>query len=52
MGQTLEPLVKTREDNEVYLAYVKEWAEVSDANVSGNVQEMGNEIGNEGVWVW
>ncbi|NIM94003.1 MAG: hypothetical protein GTO18_09880 [Anaerolineales bacterium] len=52
MGQTLEPLIKTRADYEIYEAYVGEWAEVAQPFKPQEVHLMQEEIDDSGVWVW
>ena len=51
-GQTLEPLIKTRDDYEIYLAYVEEWSKCVELEESHEVMTARDEIGDEGVWVW
>ena len=51
-GQTVEPLLKTREDYEVYLAYVAEWLDQVEVVESEQIKEMVDEIGDEGVCTW
>jgi hypothetical protein len=52
MGQTLEPLIKKREDYEIYLAYIEEWLRVIDTSeLSQELQAMQAEIGDQGIWV-
>jgi hypothetical protein len=51
-GQTVEPLIKTRDDYSTYLAYVREWAQCVEPEEAEDVLSMREEIGDEGVWVW
>jgi len=52
MGQTLEPLIKTRGDYEIYLAYVEEWLKsIEPIKESKELEEMEREIGDDGVQV-
>lgn len=51
-GQTVEPLLKTRDDYEVYLAYVEEWLDQVDVVESEQIKVMVEEIGDEGVCIW
>lgn len=51
-GQTLEPLIKTRGDYEIYLAYVEEWSKRVEPEESQEVMAMRETISDEGVWVW
>jgi hypothetical protein len=52
MGQTLEPLIKKREDYEIYLAYIEEWLRVVEPMaLPKEIEEMHEEIGDQGIWV-
>lgn len=51
-GQTVEPLLKTRDDYEVYLAYVNEWLDRVEVVESEQIKEMVAEIGDQGVCTW
>jgi uroporphyrinogen-III decarboxylase len=51
-GQTVEPLLKTRDDYEVYLAYVAEWLDQVEVVESEQIKVMVDEIGEEGVCTW
>jgi hypothetical protein len=52
MGQTLEPLIKDRQGYEVFMAYVKEWAQVAEPSHPEELAIKESEIGDDGVWVW
>ena len=47
-GQTVEPLLKTRDDYQVYLAYVAEWLDQVEVAESEQIKVMVDEIGDEG----
>jgi hypothetical protein len=51
-GQTVEPLIKTRTDYEIYLAYVQEWLKRVEPYESPEVTALEEEMGDAGVWVW
>jgi len=51
-GQTVEPLPKTRDDYEVYLAYVEEWLDHVEVTESQQIQTMAEEMGHEGACIW
>jgi hypothetical protein len=52
MGQTLEPLIKNREDYEIFLAYVEEWLRVIEpTDIPDAIKEMHELIGDQGIWV-
>jgi hypothetical protein len=52
MGQTQEPLIKKRDDYEIYLAYIEEWLRVIEpADIPGEIQAMHTEIGDQGIFV-
>ena len=51
-GQTVEPLIKTRDDYETYLAYVEEWLDHVEVTESEQIKTMVEEIGDEGVCTW
>jgi len=51
-GQTVEPLLKSRDDYQVYLAYVEKWLDQVDIVESEQIKEMVDEIGEEGVCTW
>ncbi len=52
MGQTQEPLIKNRDDYEVYLAYLEEWLRVIEtSDISDEIKAMYEEIGDQGIWV-
>ena len=52
MGQTLEPLIKKREDYEIYLTYIQEWLKVIEPQeISSDIKSMHEEIGDQGIWV-
>jgi uroporphyrinogen decarboxylase len=51
-GQTVEPLLKTRDDYEVYLTYVEEWLDQVEVVESEQIKTMEEEIGDEGVCIW
>ena len=52
MGQTLEPLIKMREDYEIYMAYISEWLSVIEPmDIPEEIMAMHAEIGDQGIWV-
>lgn len=51
-GQTVEPLLKTRDDYAIYLAYVAEWLDQVEVVESEQIKVMVDEIGEEGVCTW
>lgn len=52
MGQTLEPLIKKRDDYEIYLAYLEEWLRVIEpTDIPDEIKTMHAEIGDQGIWV-
>ena len=52
MGQTIEPLIKSSADYEIYLAYIEEWLKVIErAELPQDIRDMHNEIGDQGIWV-
>jgi uroporphyrinogen decarboxylase len=52
MGQTQEPLIKTRQDYEIYLEYIEEWLRViQPAPLPEEIQAMHREIGDQGIFV-
>ena len=52
MGQTLEPLIKMREDYEIYMAYISEWLSVIEPmDIPEEIIAMHAEIGDQGIWV-
>ena len=52
MGQTQEPLIKTRDNYEIYLAYIEEWLRVIEpAGLPDDIQAMHSEIGDQGIFV-
>jgi len=51
-GQTVEPLIKTRADYEIYLTYVQEWLKRVEPHESPEVAALEEEMGDAGVWVW
>lgn len=52
MGQTQEPLIKKRDDYEIYLAYIEEWLRVIEpAGLPDDIQAMHSEIGDQGIFV-
>lgn len=52
MGQTVEPLIKRRQDYEIYMAYIEEWLRVIErAEIPAEIDAMHSEIGDQGIWV-
>lgn len=51
-GQTLEPLIKSQEDYEIYLAYLEEWLRsvetVRSPEMIGDIEKA---VGSDGIWV-
>lgn len=50
-GQTLEPLIKSRDDYEIYMTYIEEWVNSVDPRIPDEVRMMEAEVNIEGVWV-
>ena len=51
-GQTLEPLIKTHMDYNVYIAYIHKWLEfVEIKGGSAESSEIARILGDDGVWV-
>ena len=51
MGQTLEPLIKERDDYDIYLAYLEEWLRVIEpTDIPEEIKAMHAEVGDQGIW--